>query len=207
MQGKVFTLQGYVLINVVFFRSQQIFRLASAVHISWCRRSFRTSVVCRRTRSAWLVFVAVFEFALSLACEFFAVARSSSSECRFGITVFALPSFTFVVAERFSVLAVAFAELRLLTPSSWSFASFFALGLEVLSFLTASECLELAIEQLILAELTLQSTVYQAYFHAWLKSYLVETLIAVAQYPRIVACESMFQSFTNHLVQTKQVVR
>ena len=43
------------------------------------------------------------------------------------------------------------------------------------------------------------------YLDRRLQSYLVETLLAIAQNPGIVACKLMLQSFTDHLVSTQQV--
>ena len=68
-----------------------------------------------------------------------------------------------------------------------------------------AEVLHLAIEYGILAELTLQRTVVDRYLYRRLQTYLLETLLAVAENPRLVAHELMLEPLTYHLVRAKEV--
>ena len=77
------------------------------------------------------------------------------------------------------------------------------LGLHDAAF--RAEVLQFSIEHLVLAELALQTAVIQRNLYAWLQSYLVEALLAIAQYPCIITLELVLQSLTYHLVCTKQV--
>ena len=70
-----------------------------------------------------------------------------------------------------------------------------------------AEVLQLAVEHLILAELALQRSIIKRYLDAWLQANLVETLLAVAQYPGVVALKLVLQSLAYHLVSTQQVGR
>lgn len=78
--------------------------------------------------------------------------------------------------------------------------SFFTTRLEFLSVIFLTKGFVLTVKQLILTELALQSTVVKFYFDRRLQTDLVETFVAIAQNPGIVAGKSMFQTFANHLV-------
>ena len=68
-----------------------------------------------------------------------------------------------------------------------------------------AELLHLAVEHHVLAELALQTSVIYRNLDRWLQSNLLEALLAVAQYPSLVACEGTLESLADHLVGVQQV--
>ena len=68
-----------------------------------------------------------------------------------------------------------------------------------------AEVLQFTVKHLVLTELALQTAVVKGNLDAGLQTNLVEALLAVAQYPGVVALELVLQSLTNHLVGTQQV--
>ena len=75
-----------------------------------------------------------------------------------------------------------------------------------LAALTA-EYLHLAVEHLVLTEFALQRAVVKGNFDTRLQAYLVETLLAIGEYPGVVAGKLMLQPLANHLVGAQQVGR
>ena len=97
------------------------------------------------------------------------------------------------------LFAEAFLELTfLLEAVLLGHLTFLVLALDDAALCT--EARQLSLEHLVLAELALQTAVVQWYLDAGLQAYLVEALLAIAQYPGIIALELMLQSLANHLV-------
>ena len=78
--------------------------------------------------------------------------------------------------------------------------SFFALAFLLLEFFIFS------VENLIFTEFTFQCTIEQRCLDGRFQSYLIEALFAVREHPCCISDESMFQTFTYHLVQSQQVI-
>ena len=70
-----------------------------------------------------------------------------------------------------------------------------------------AELLHLAVEHHVLAELALQTSVIYRNLDRWLQANLLEALLAVAQYPSLVAGEGTLEALANHLVGIQQVRR
>ena len=70
-----------------------------------------------------------------------------------------------------------------------------------------AELAHLAVEHLVLTELTLQAAIIKRYLDAGLQANLVEALFPVAEHPGIVARKLVLQPLANHLVGSQQVGR
>ena len=68
-----------------------------------------------------------------------------------------------------------------------------------------AEVLQLSVEHLVFAEFAFQRTVVKRNFDARLQANLVETFLAIAEHPGIVAFELVLQSLANHLIGAQQV--
>ena len=68
-----------------------------------------------------------------------------------------------------------------------------------------AEVAKLTSKHLVATQLTLQRTVVKRNLYAWAQTYLVEALLTITKYPRLITLEGMFQSFTNHLVCLKEI--
>ena len=68
-----------------------------------------------------------------------------------------------------------------------------------------TEDFHLTVEHLVLTELALQRTVVQGYLDAGLQANLLEALLAIAEYPGVVACKLVLQALANHTVGAQQV--
>ena len=71
----------------------------------------------------------------------------------------------------------------------------------------AAEDLHLAVEHLVFAQLALQRAVVEGNLDAGLQSYLLEALLAVAQYPCVAPRELVLQPLANHAIGVEQVGR
>ena len=94
------------------------------------------------------------------------------------------------------LLVEAFLKLSSLLFESPFLGHLFLLfvGLHYSAF--ASEVFQFAVEDLVFPQFTLQRTVIKRNLDRRFESYLVETLLAVAQHPCLIVEEMMFQSFT-----------
>ena len=63
-----------------------------------------------------------------------------------------------------------------------------------------AEVAQLTVEDLILAELTFERTIIKRSLERRFEAYLLETLLAIAQYPCVAVEELVLESFANHLV-------
>ncbi len=111
---------------------------------------------------------------------------------------------TDIVLLVFSLLANTLLEFTLLLETVLlSHLALLALSLHNTAFRT--EVLHLAVEHHILAEFALQASVEYRNLDRWFQTNLLEALLAVAQYPSLVAGKSLLEALTNHLVGVQEV--
>ena len=111
---------------------------------------------------------------------------------------------TDIVLLVFSLLANTLLEFTLLLETVLlSHLALLALCLHNTAFRT--EVLHLAVEHHILAEFALQTSVEYRNLDRWFQTNLLEALLAVAQYPSLVAGKSLLEALTYHLVGVQEV--
>ncbi len=111
---------------------------------------------------------------------------------------------TDIVLLVFSLLANTLLEFTLLLETVLlSHLALLALSLHNTAFRT--EVLHLAVEHHILAEFALQASVEYRNLDRWFQTNLLEALLAVAQYPSLVAGKSLLETLTYHLVGVQEV--
>ena len=111
---------------------------------------------------------------------------------------------TDIVLLVFSLLANTLLEFTLLLETVLlSHLALLALCLHNTAFRT--EVLHLAVEHHILAEFALQASVEYRNLDRWFQTNLLEALLAVAQYPSLVAGKSLLEALTYHLVGVQEV--
>ena len=111
---------------------------------------------------------------------------------------------TDIVLLVFSLLANTLLEFTLLLETVLlSHLALLALSLHNTAFRT--EVLHLAVEHHILAEFALQASVEYRNLDRWFQTNLLEALLAVAQYPSLVAGKSLLEALTDHLVGVQEV--
>ena len=111
---------------------------------------------------------------------------------------------TDIVLFVFCLLAYTLLEFTLLLETVLlSHLALLALSLHNTAFRT--EVLHLAVEHHILAEFALQASVEYRNLDRWFQTNLLEALLAVAQYPSLVAGKSLLEALTYHLVGVQKV--
>ena len=111
---------------------------------------------------------------------------------------------TDIVLLVFSLLANTLLEFTLLLETVLlSHLALLALSLHNTAFRT--EVLHLAVEHHILAEFALQASVEYRNLDRWFQTNLLEALLAVAQYPSLVAGKSLLEALAYHLVGVQEV--
>ena len=111
---------------------------------------------------------------------------------------------TDIVLLVFSLLAYTLLEFTLLLETVLlSHLALLALSLHNAAFRT--EVLHLAVEHHILAEFAFQASVEYRNLDRWFQTNLLEALLAVAQYPSLVAGKSLLEALTYHLVGVQEV--
>ena len=111
---------------------------------------------------------------------------------------------TDIVLLVFCLLAYTLLEFTLLLETVLlSHLALLALSLHNTAFRT--EVLHLAVEHHILAEFALQASVEYRNLDRWFQTNLLEALLAVAQYPSLVAGKSLLEALTDHLVGVQEV--
>ena len=111
---------------------------------------------------------------------------------------------TDIVLLVFSLLAYTLLEFTLLLETVFlSHLALLALSLHNTAFRT--EVLHLAVEHHILAEFAFQASVEYRNLDGWFQTNLLEALLAVAQYPSLVAGKSLLEALTDHLVGVQKV--
>jgi len=111
---------------------------------------------------------------------------------------------TDIVLLVFSLLANTLLEFTLLLETVLlSHLALLALSLHNTAFRT--EVLHLAVEHHILAEFAFQASVEYRNLDRWFQTNLLEALLAVAQYPSLVAGKSLLEALTYHLVGVQEV--